>query len=103
MHPQIKLNLALILFFPWFAILGVLFFIYPRHSRTLRRRLFDLASLALAVAASALGMYWSFYNADPHAGAIWKQVLATSISYGIFLLVLTIAIFVRHRWLRQQK
>ncbi len=103
MHPQIQLNLALILFFPWFAILGVLFFIYPRHSRTLRRRLFDLASLVLAVGASALGMCWSFYNADPHAGAIWKQVLATSISYGIFLLVLTIAIAVRHYWLRQQK
>ena len=29
MNAQIEVNLSLILFFPWFAILGVLFWVYP--------------------------------------------------------------------------
>ncbi|HST45179.1 MAG TPA: hypothetical protein VLK29_08140, partial [Luteimonas sp.] len=85
MNPNVALNLALILFLPWFAILGTLFWIYPRAPRGAPRVLFDLASLALAVAAAALGMYWSMANADPQAGAIWKQVLASTLSYGLFL------------------
>jgi len=31
---------------------------------------------------------------------MWKQVLATSVSYGLFLAVLTLAIVVRRQWLR---
>ncbi|MEP6908143.1 MAG: hypothetical protein ABI858_09215, partial [Pseudoxanthomonas sp.] len=65
-------------------------------SRTWQRRSFDTFSLVVAVAAAAITMQWSFHNADPNAGAIWKQVLATSISYGFFLFVLTVAIPVRH-------
>lgn len=96
MTPQIEINLALILFFPWFAILGVLFWCYPRQPRTWGRRVFDTTSLLLALAASAWGMQWSFLHADPNAGAIWKQVLATMIAYGFFLFVMMLAVFVRH-------
>lgn len=96
MTPQIEINLALILFFPWFAILGTLFWFYPRQPRTWGRRVFDAASLLLALAASAWGMQWSFLHADPNAGAIWKQVLATMIAYGFFLFVMLLAVFLRH-------
>lgn len=96
MNPQIELNLALILFAPWFAILAALYWIYPRQPRTWQRRLFDVISLAIAVAAATATTQWSFLHADPNAGAIWKQVLATSISYGFFLFVLTVAIPLRH-------
>ena len=97
MDAQVAQNLSLILFAPWFAILAWLYWFYPRKPRHLQRSLFDITSLALATIASTLGMHWSFFNADPAAGSIWKQVLATLISYGLFLLVLTIAIPIRHR------
>jgi hypothetical protein len=97
MNPQIQLNLALILFLPWFAILAVLYWIYPRQPRTNARRVYDAATLLVATMLAAWGMHWSMVNADPHAGAIWKQVLASSISYGLFLLVMTAALIVRFR------
>src|SRR5687767_1318073 len=96
MNPQIALNLAMILFLPWFAILGVLFWVYPRPPG---RRLFDATALALATLAGVLSTWWSMANADPTAGAIWKQVLASTLSYGAFLAVLTAAFFLRRRWL----
>jgi hypothetical protein len=99
MNPLVELNLALILFIPWFAILGVLFLIYPRRPVKAGRRLFDAASLALSVVAAALGMYWSMDNADARFGHMWAQVLASTLSYGAFLLVMTVAFFVRRRWL----
>ena len=100
MNPLVELNLALILFVPWFAILGVLFWLFPRQPRTFARKAFDTASLVLATAAAAWGMYWSIDNADPQYGHMWQQVLATSISYGLFLAVMTAAIVLRWRWLR---
>lgn len=100
MNPLVELNLALILFVPWFAILGVLFWLFPRQPRTFARKAFDTASLGLATAAAAWGMYWSIDNADPQYGHMWQQVLATSVSYGLFLAIMTAAIVLRSRWLR---
>jgi membrane protein implicated in regulation of membrane protease activity len=100
MNPLVELNLALILFLPWFTILAVLFWKFPRQPRGLVRTLFDSASLLLAMVAAAAGMYWSMANADPTFGHMWQQVLATSVSYGLFLLVVTVALVVRWRWLR---
>ncbi|MFD0738358.1 hypothetical protein ACFQZQ_03540 [Lysobacter koreensis] len=97
MNPQVEFNLALILFLPWFGILAALYWIYPRQPRTTARRAYDAVALAIASALAAWGMHWSMLNADPHAGAIWKQVLASSISYGLFLLVMTIALIARFR------
>jgi hypothetical protein len=100
MNPLVELNLALILFLPWFTILAVLFWKFPRTPRGPARVLFDSASLLLAVVAAAAGMYWSMANADPTFGHMWQQVLATSVAYGLFLLVVTVALVVRWRWLR---
>lgn len=100
MNPLIELNLALILFLPWFAILGVLFWMFPRHPRHAARKLFDGIALLLAFAAFVLSLYWSHANADPVYGRMWQQVLATAVGYGVFLAVLTVAFFVRRRWLR---
>lgn len=99
MNPLVELNLALILFLPWFTILAVLFWRFPRAPRGWTRTLFDSASLLLAVAAAAGGMYWSMENADPTFGHMWQQVLATSVAYGLFLLVVAVALVVRWRWL----
>ena len=85
MNPLVELNLALILFLPWFTILAVLFWKFPRAPRGWQRTLFDSTSLLLAMAAAAGGMYWSMANADPTFGHMWQQVLATSVSYGLFL------------------
>ena len=92
-------HLSLILFFPWFAILAVLFWLFPRQPRGGARIVFDLAVLLLALVLSFVGMRWGYVNADPDAGAIWKQVLATLVAYGAFLAVLAIAWPLRGRLL----
>ena len=81
MNPLIELNLSLILFLPWFAILGVLFWLFPRQPRDAARRVFDTVSLLLSLAAFLASIWWSFHNADPGHGAMWKQVLATALGY----------------------
>lgn len=97
MNPQLELNLGLLLFLPWFLILGALFWLFPRQPRHALRRLFDLASLALATAAFIAALYWAQGIADPAQGQMWRQVLATSIGYGVFLGVLTLAVVLRWR------
>ena len=89
--------LALILFLPWFLLLGSLFWLFPRQPRNARRKGFDVATLAVAFLLSFFGMQWGYALglADAGTGAIWKQVLATLVAYGAFLVVLTVAIPVR--------
>ena len=67
------------------------------------RQAFDTISLAIATAAAFAGMHWSMQNADPSHGAMWKQVLATSVAYGLFLGVMTVALWARWRWLRRDQ
>lgn len=95
MNAHVELNLAMILFLPWFLILGALFWIYPRGPRSLARNLFDAGSLLLATLAGIWGTWWSIDNADPGYGNLWKQILASTISYGMFLAVMCVAIAVR--------
>ncbi len=92
--------LTLILFAPWFVILGALFWIYPRTPRTSMRALFDTTALLLAGIGSFLGMRWGYLNATLEAGPLWKQVLATLVAYGVFLGVMTLALMTRPRMLR---
>lgn len=99
MNDHVALNLAMILFLPWFAILGVLYWVYPRGARGAARNLFDAAALLVATLAGVLATWWSMRHADPEAGAIWKQVLASTLSYGAFLGVMTAAFFARRRWI----
>ena len=92
--------LALILFVPWFCLLGALFWYYPRQPRTKRRKTIDIVMLAVAFALSFGGMQlgYTLGLADTGAGAIWKQVLATLVAYGAFLSVMGVAVPVR-AWL----
>jgi hypothetical protein len=94
-------DLALILFSTWFLILSVLFWLYPRQPRNARRRLFDAASLVVALVAFVATLRWAHGSADRGYGAMWPQILATSAGYAVYLLVLTVAVFVRRAWLRQ--
>jgi hypothetical protein len=95
MNPSIELNLGLLLFLPWFLVLGVLFWLFPRQPRHALRRLFDAASLALATIAFVFTLHWSLRTADPTQGRMWAQILATSIGYGVFLGVLALAWLLR--------
>lgn len=100
MNPLVELNLALILFLPWFLILGALFWIYPREPRGAARRAYDVLALAIALAAFAYSQYWSLRVADPDYGRMWGQILATAIAYGVYLAVMTVAFFLRPAVLR---
>jgi hypothetical protein len=95
MNEGVQLNLALILFLPWYAILGGLYWFYPRQPRTRGRRLFDVGALVLTLLASVAAMHWGFLTADTSVGVLWKQVLATSVSYGAFMAALAAAFFLR--------
>ena len=92
--------LALILFAPWFLILSALYWLYPRQPRHAQRRLFDVVALLLAFLGFVLSLHWSFGFADRSHGHLWPQILATSVGYGVFLLVLGLAFCWRRRWLR---
>ena len=91
--------LALILFAPWFLILSVMYWVYPRQPRDARRRLFDAVALLVAFVAFVSSLHWSFGIADRSHGHLWPQILATSVGYGVFLAVLTAAFFLRRRLL----
>lgn len=93
--------LSLILFLPWFALLGALYWFYPRTPRPPARRMFDTATLLLSLLLSILGMHWGYQlgAADSHSGPIWRQVLAVLYAYGAFLAVLALAIPLRMRLL----
>lgn len=95
MSHDVELHLALILFLPWFAVLGGLYWLFPRQPRTPARRLYDAGVLLTAGALSVAGMRWGFLHADPQAEAIWKQILATLVAYGGFLGIVALAIGLR--------
>ena len=75
--------LSLVLFLPLFALLGALFWFYPRTPRNAARQAFDSATLLLALVLSILGMHWGYGQgaADAHSGPIWRQVLAVLYAF----------------------
>ncbi|HWP19517.1 MAG TPA: hypothetical protein VNO84_10335 [Burkholderiaceae bacterium] len=93
--------LTLLLFLPWFALLGALYWFYPRRPRPVARRGFDAAVLLVSLLLSIAGMRLGYAEgaADPSAGPIWRQVLAVLYAYGAFLAVLALAVPVRMRLL----
>lgn len=99
MSPAIETALAFILFVPSFAILGALYCMFPRAPRHARRAFADLAVLLLAGASSVAAMRWGF-GAVAGEGRIWQQIVATLCAYGVFLALLTLAVFVRARLFR---
>ncbi|MCW5581686.1 MAG: hypothetical protein KIS72_10120 [Luteimonas sp.] len=102
MNPLVELNLTLILFLPWFAILGTLYWLFPRRPRGVARALYDLATLALSVAAFLWSVHWSMANADTQYGKLWPQILATALGYAVFLAALGLAFALRRVLFRRR-
>ncbi|MBS0457653.1 MAG: hypothetical protein JSS44_10025 [Proteobacteria bacterium] len=94
--------LAIILLAPWFIVLGGLFWIFPRGTRTTARNIFDASALLLAGGGSFAGMNWAYHGANTDVGAQWKQIFAALIAYGVFLAVMTLAIALRMALLRRR-
>lgn len=95
MNETVELNLAFILFLPWYGILATLYWVYPRKPRTLRRWTFDVLSLTAVALVTVASTQWSVLNAGTEFGAIWPQILATALSYGVFLAAMTLAFLIR--------
>ncbi|WP_374012207.1 hypothetical protein [Pseudoxanthomonas koreensis] len=93
--------LSLLLFLPWFGLISVLYWYYPRQPRPPARRVFDAVVLVLALVLSVAGMQWGYAEGMAHAGSgpIWRQVLAVLYGYGAFLAVMTVALLLRQRLL----
>ncbi len=93
--------LSLLLFLPWFALLGTLFWLFPRQPRHAARRLFDAVTLLSAFVLSIAAMLWGHHIGvvQDDARPIWRQVLAVLYAYGAFLAVMVAAIALRTAWL----
>ena len=103
MNPLVEANLTLILFLPWFLILAVLFWAYPRQPRGLWRRLYDIAAVLLSLGAFVASLYWLQDIADPAHGRMWRHILMTAACYGVFLAVMLAAFILRALLFRSRK
>ncbi|WP_114241318.1 hypothetical protein [Dyella sp. C9] len=97
--------LAILMLAPWLLILGWAYWAYPKSlPRTGSRRAFDAAALLLAAFAAVQCASAAFDTASvpavgqygPASGAIWQQVLPALYGYGACVLVLALALIVRH-------
>ncbi len=95
--------LSLLLFLPWFCVMGALYWWFPRQPRYRARTLFDAAALLFALLASIASMHWGYRigAADAGVDGMWKQILAVLYAYGGFLAVMVLALLLRPRVLRR--
>lgn len=93
MNPLVELNLALILFLPWYVIVGWLFMRGTARGERWPVRLAAAAFVVAALVAAAWAGIWAFGHADVAAGRMWQQILATVIGYGAFLAVIVVGFF----------
>jgi hypothetical protein len=90
--------LALILFLPWFAIIGFAYWHLPRNlPRPPSRRGFDWGAIGVATLVATLGALVALDMDWQHTGKIWPQVAAVLFAYGSFLLLMLIAMLLRAR------
>ena len=101
MHHLVLDHLALVLFLPWFAIVGWAYWAFPRAPRHQLRRIFDGTALVGAGGAAWWATSWAMIHADPTHGTLWPQILASTVAYGAFLGALAGAWIVRWCWLRE--
>ncbi len=93
--------LSLLLFLPWFCVMGALYWWFPRQPRTRARTVFDSSMLVLALVVSAGMMHWGYrVGAEEMANNLWKQIAAVLYAYGGFLAVMVMALMLRPRVLR---
>lgn len=95
MSPSIAQNLALILFLPWYLVILIVYWRMRRKPARWAGRLFDLAAIAVSIAAAAIAGPWALAHADDRIGTMWPQILATVVGYGAFLAVITLAALLR--------
>ena len=96
--------LALVLFAPWFALLGWVYWAFPRaHVAPPARRGFDGVVLVVALAASIAAMLAAYRLPWEDAGPLWPQVVATLAAYHAFLFVLVAGWLVRARRYRRRQ
>jgi len=101
MHSFFESDLSFLLFLPTFAIIGALYCAFPRKPRSALRWLVDIAAVLLAAVLSIVAMRWGFRASIGSGGALWKQIVATLLAYGVFLGVLAVALPLRTLWLRR--
>ncbi len=94
--------LALILFLPWFAIIGFAYWHLPRDlPRPATRRSFDWSAIGLAMLVALGGALLALDMPWQHSGKIWPQVAAVLFAYGAFLSMMMLAAVIRQRiWKR---
>lgn len=103
MHSFFESDLSFLLFLPTFAIIGALYCAFPRSPRNALRWLADIAVVIAAAALSIAAMRWGFRASIGSGGALWKQIVATLLAYGVFLGVLAVALPLRAWWLRKNR
>jgi len=103
MHSFFASDLSFLLFLPTFAIIGALYCTFPRRPRSALRWLADIAVVLAAAMLSIVAMRWGFRASIGTGGALWKQIIATLLTYGVFLGVLAIAAPLRALWLRRYR
>lgn len=92
--------LSMLLFLPWFCVMGALYWWFPRQPRHRLRTVFDTVMLVLALLASAGFMLWGYrVGAGEMAQGLWRQILAVLYAYGGFLAVMVLALLLRPRLL----
>jgi hypothetical protein len=80
--------LSLLLFLPWFAVLGGLYWLFPRAPRPPARRRFDAIVLLLALVLSVAGMHWGYHEGWPGAALVrsgarcWRCSTPTALPGG---------------------
>ncbi|MGQ0800232.1 MAG: hypothetical protein ACT4NL_08995 [Pseudomarimonas sp.] len=85
MNSNVAPHLALILFLPWYAVLGWLLWRLRATGHDARRKLAVSAYIGLSLVAAGFGGIWAYGYAEPLTGSIWKQILASTVGYGAFL------------------
>jgi hypothetical protein len=97
--------LAILLLAPWLLILCWAYWTYPKSlSKTSGRRIFDFVALLLAMVATGASALFGFDMVQLPAagqlgrtsGAIWQQVVPALYGYGAFIVVLVLAMLLRH-------
>ena len=90
--------LSLLLFLPWFCVMGGLYWWFPRQPRHRARTLFDASMLVLALLVSTGFMLWGYrVGAAEMAHGLWKQIMAVLYAYGGFLAMMVLALLLRPR------
>jgi hypothetical protein len=90
--------LAIVLFLPWFAIIGFAYWHLPLGlPRPVPRRVFDITALLLGIGVASIAALVAMTIQWQDAGRIWPQVAAVLFAYAAFLTIVLLAAGIRQR------